>query len=110
MVVVGTKEAKTTNLDHRLKILLFTFFFFIIELRNNIGYQYILSPQWICFGSLHTKWNILNSAFPMYTILKYEVYQDPGKGKIIAESVVTSPIAFKFTRYCLFSMLSIYVN
>ena len=33
-----------------------------------------------------------------YTILHYEVYQDPGKGKVISDFVITAtPIAFIFT-------------
>ena len=41
-----------------------------------------------------------------YTILHNELYQDPGKGNVIADSVITTPpITFIFTRYCLFSML-----
>ena len=41
-----------------------------------------------------------------YTILQYEEYRDPVKGKVITDSVITtSPIAFICIRYCLFSML-----
>ncbi len=38
-------------------------------------------------------------------ILQYEVYQDPDKGKVCVDSVITlTPIAFIFARYSLFSM------
>ena len=40
-----------------------------------------------------------------YTIQQHELHQDPGKGNVIADSVITTtPIAFIFTRHCLFSM------
>ena len=46
-----------------------------------------------------------------YAILQYALYQDPGKGNAIAYSVVTTtPIAFIFTRYCLFSMFCKYIS
>ena len=51
-----------------------------------------------------------------YTILQNELYQNPGKGNVIAVSVITiTPVdvAFTFTRYwilCILNVLSIYVN
>ena len=34
-----------------------------------------------------------------------KLYRDPGKGKVIVDCVITiTPIAFIFTRYCLFLM------
>ena len=40
-----------------------------------------------------------------YTVLQYELYQNSGKGNVIADSAITTtPIAFILTRYRLFSM------
>ena len=40
-----------------------------------------------------------------YTMPQYMDYWDLGKGKVIADSIITTTlIAFIFTRYCLFSM------
>ena len=39
-----------------------------------------------------------------YIILWYEVYQDPGKGKVIDSMITTIPFALILTRYCLLLM------
>ncbi len=40
-----------------------------------------------------------------YSIPQCKLYWDPGKGNVIADYVITTtPIAFIFTTYCLFSM------
>ncbi len=40
-----------------------------------------------------------------HSIPHCKLYRDPGKGKVIADCVITTtPIAFIFTRYCLFLM------
>ncbi len=40
-----------------------------------------------------------------YHIESFTGYRDPGKGKVITDCVInTTPVAFIFTRYCLFLM------
>ncbi len=54
------------------------------------------------------KMELLYTACPpiQYHSVRVSFIRDPGKGKVITDSViVTTPIAFIFTGYCLFSML-----
>ena len=60
------------------------------------------------------KFNILNKAFPIITILQYDVYRDPSNnGEVIQDSVISiTPIAL-FIYYTICStlnVLSTYVN
>ncbi len=77
--------------------------FFIVHLCND-PCHYILSPQCIQAGFC-VIWNIVHSMSPIqyHSVLKF--YRDPGKGKVIADCIITTtPIALIFTGYCLFLM------
>ncbi len=65
---------------------------------NDPGYHHILSPQCIHTGCIALKWKY-SEYRSSYTILQYEIYRDPGKGKAIEDSIInTTPIAFIFSR------------
>ena len=78
--------------------------FFMINLWNDTGSHHILSSQCIHIGCLSQNRNTKYSF--CYTMLQYVVSQDPGQGKVIADYITTiTPIAFIFTRYCLFFII-----
>ena len=69
----------------------------------------ILSPECIhigCFGQKNG--NIIYTAFPIQ-YYGNKVYQDPGKGKTIADSVITTTPIF-ITLLSILNLLSIYRN
>ena len=57
--------------------------------------------------ALH-KIEIFSKQLFLYNTIQYEVYRDPGKGKVIADYIITTtPIAFILS---VLNFLSIYVN
>ncbi len=85
------------------KNLLFTFF--ITHLCNDpCCHRVINKPSVYSCWVLCVKWNIVHS-MSSDSIPHCKLYRDPGKGKVIADCVITTTsIAFIFTRYCLFLM------
>ncbi len=78
--------------------------FSIINVCNDPCCHRILSPQVYSCWVLCVKWNIVHSMSSHLTP-QWKPYRDPGKGKVIADCVITTtPIAFIFTRYCLLLM------
>ncbi len=93
--------------DEKLYFLLF----FIIQLWNYPGYHHVFKSTvysyWVLCIKLKYSEYILS-----YTILQYEVYWDPDKGKLIVDSVITTtPIASIFLKiFYVLNVPLIYVN
>ncbi len=65
--------------------------------------QYYKPSVYSCWV-LYVIWNIVHS-MSSHLIPHCKLHRDPGKGKVIADCVITTtPIAFIFIRYCLFLM------
>ena len=68
----------------------FTFHFFIIKLCNDSGYHHIFK------SSVFSHWLLcIKLKYYEHIGLKYERFQDPGKGNAIADSAITTtPIVY----------------
>ncbi len=88
----------------------FTFHFF----SSYIYVMTLVSPYFK--PSVYSCWvlcvicNIVHS-MSSHSLPQCKLYRDPGKGKVIADCVITTtPIALIFTRYCLFFMLYQFIS
>ncbi len=82
----------------------------IMKLWNDPSYFHISWSSVYSYWLLCIKLKYSEHSFP-YTILQHELYRDPGKGNVIAVSVIiTTPVVFIFTRYCLFLMFFRFIS